>query len=98
VSRIPPLRITGNNVFVTWTRKHDAETIPEEDIDTVLLWAKGEAKEKMAAKKGYDIQSVSGSGESVTLGATSASLMKEANDFKARFEKKFKGGSVFIVG
>jgi hypothetical protein len=51
----------------------------------------------MASKKGNEIQSVSGYGESVSFGATSDSLMKEAQNFKERFEKKFSG-SVFIVG
>ena len=94
---IPPPNATGLKVIFIWTQAHTEETIPEEDVNTLMLWAKGEAKEMMASKKGQEIQSVSGYGESVTFGATSDSLMKEAEDFKARFEKKF-GGSVFIVG
>jgi hypothetical protein len=84
-------------VYFLWTKRHTASSIPEDEVDTVLLWAKGEAKEMMASKKGNEIQSVSGYGESVSFGATSDSLMKEAQNFKERFEKKFSG-SVFIVG
>ena len=94
---MPPPNMTGQKVIFIWTQAHTPETIPEEDDDMLLLWAKGEAKEMMASRKGQDIQSVSGYGESVTFGATSDSLMKEAEDFKDRFERKF-GGSVFIVG
>lgn len=94
---IPPPSVSGKKVFFIWTQSHIPETIPEEDVDTLLLWAKGEAKEMMASKKGSDIQSVSGYGESVTFGTSSDSLMKEAQDFKDRFERKF-GGSVFVVG
>lgn len=94
---IPPPSTTGLKVVFIWTQAHMEETIPEGDVDTVMLWAKGEAKEMIASKKGNEIQSVSGYGESVSFGATSDSLMKEAQDFKARFERKF-GGSVFMVG
>jgi hypothetical protein len=94
---IPAPSEMGEKVYYIWTQRHTAETIPEDDIDLVLLWAKGEAKEMMASKKGNEVQSVSGYGESVTFGATSDSLMKEAQNFKERFEKKFSG-SVFIVG
>lgn len=94
---IPPPGTTGLKVFFIWTQAHTEETIPEGDVDTLMLWAKGEAKEMIASRKGNEIQSVSGYGESVSLGATSDSLMKEAQDFKARFERKF-GGSVFMVG
>jgi hypothetical protein len=94
---IPPPSVSGKKVFFVWAQNHIPETIPDEDVDTLLLWAKGEAKEMMASKKGSDIQSVSGYGESVSFGATSDSLMNEAKDFKDRFERKF-GGSVFVVG
>jgi hypothetical protein len=94
---IPPPSVSGKKVFFIWTQSHVSESIHEEDVDTLLLWAKGEAKEMMASKKGMDIQSVSGYGESVTFGTSSDSLMKEAKDFKDRFESKF-GGSVLVVG
>ena len=65
------------------------------DLDVYV--SRVSTREVMASKKGSDIQSVSGYGESVTFGTSSDSLMREAQDFKDRFERKF-GGSVFVVG
>jgi len=94
---IPPPTIAGKKVYYVWSQRHTPLTIPEDDVDILLLWAKGEAKEMLAGKKGQEIQSVSGYGESVTFGASSESLMTEAEDFKARFQRKF-GGSVLLAG
>jgi len=96
---IPPPMTTGRKVFFIWTKRHTVETIPEDDEDLLLLWAKGEAKEMMASRKGNEIQSVSGYGESVSFGATAESLMKEAQDFKDRFDNRIgKKKSIITTG
>jgi len=98
VLRLIPLPSeSGKKVYYVWLQRHVVTTIPEDDIEIVLLWAKGEAKEMLASKKSYEIRSVSGYGESVSFGATSDSLMKEAQDLKARFEGKF-GKFEFLAG
>ena len=94
---IPPPDQTGKKIYFLYSKRHTAETVPEEDIEVLLLWARAEAKEMMAAKKSYEIRSVSGYGESVTLGSTPESLMSEAEELKKRFSKRF-GSSAFVVG
>ena len=89
---IPMPSSDGKIIPYIWTQRHTAETIPEEDIDDMLMWAKGMAKESMANKKSDQIRSVSGFGQSITMGATYETLLKDATDLKDRFEKKFRGG------
>lgn len=91
-----PAPTQAQRVYFVWTQRHMASTVPEGDEDTVLLWAKGQAKEMLAAKAANAIRSVSGYGESVTLGATPESLMKEAEDLRRRFERKFSGSTVIV--
>jgi hypothetical protein len=91
---IPTPSTSGKKVYFIWAQRHTAETLPEDDTDTLLLWAKGEAKEMMSNKASMEIKSVSGYGESVTLGSSAESLMKEAQDFKSRFERKFTGSTI----
>jgi hypothetical protein len=95
---IPPPSSNGQKVIFIWTKQHSAETVAEEDEDALMMWGKAEAKEMLAAKKENEIRSVSGYGESVTFGATSESLTKDAKDLKDQFRKQFKGGSTMIVG
>ena len=94
---IPPPSNSGDKVYYIWTQRHTVLTIPEDDYDTFLLWAKGESKEMVSGKLGTQISAVSGYGESISIGASSGSLMKEAGDFKSRFQKKF-GSSIVTVG
>ena len=94
---IPPPSNSGDKVYYIWTQRHTVLTIPEDDYDTLLLWAKGESKEAMSGKLGTQISSVSGYGESISIGKSSDSLMKEAGDFKNRFQRKF-GSSIITVG
>jgi len=94
---IPPPSNSGDKVYYIWTQRHTTVTIPEDDYDTLLLWAKGESKEMVSGKLGTQISAVSGYGESISIGASSGSLMKEAGDFKSRFQKKF-GSSIVTVG
>jgi len=94
---IPAPSLSGQVVYYVWNKKHTALTIPEEDVDTLLLWARGEAKETISSKKAVEVQSVSGYGESVSFGASAADLIEEAADLKAKFQKKF-GSSFFTTG
>ena len=93
---IPSPTVSGKKVYYIWSQRHSALSIPGEDVDTVLLWARGEAKEMIASKRANEIRSVSGYGESVTYGATSESIMKEAVDLKTKFEGKFSGSFITV--
>jgi hypothetical protein len=95
---VPCPTAAGKSVYYIWSQRHNALTISEDDYDTLLLWAQGKSKEAIATKMGQDIRSVSGYGESVSLGATSESVMKEAVDLQNRFRKSFGGGGIIIAG
>lgn len=98
---IPVPTSSGNKVYYIWKQMHEVSetqvTIPEDDLETFLLWAKAECKEMMAGKRGEQIQSVSGYGESVSLGSSSKDLNEEAQGLRDRFNQKM-GGSFIVVG
>lgn len=94
---IPAPNSTGSKVYYIWTKIHSASTIPEDDIDVLLLWAMAESKEMVASKRSNEIRSVSGYGESVTIGSAPETLYSEAKDLKEKFHKRF-GGSYLLVG
>jgi hypothetical protein len=94
---IPTPQTAGTKVYYIWTQRHTALTIPEDEYDRLMIWGKGDSKEMMSGKLGTQISSVSGYGESVSFGASSASLSKEGSDLKERFRKSF-GTTVISVG
>lgn len=88
-----------------YTRLHTAATIPEDDIDTMFLWAKALAKESWATptsanRAKREILSVSGFGISTSVGGVSAAdLIKQADKHKTEFERKLGArGSVISIG
>lgn len=94
---IPAPTSAGKLVYYIWSQRHTSLTIPEDDYDGFLLWEQGRSKEMIATKMGQDIRSVSGYGESVSLGSSPDSVMKEALDLENRFKKMF-GGGIIIAG
>lgn len=97
---IPAPTNSGNRVYYVWKQMHEVGetrvTVPEDDIETFLLWAKAECKEMMAGKRGEQIQSVSGYGESVSLGSSSKDLNEEAENLRGRFNKKMCGSTIVV--
>lgn len=94
---IPAPSSTGRKVYYVWLKEHVALTVPERDTDTLLLWAKAEAKDMLGSKMSTEIRSVSGFGQSVTLGATSESITEESEGLRERFRKKF-GRTYISIG
>lgn len=86
---IPAPSRTGDSVYYVWLQGHNALTVPEDDEDVLMLWAKAEAKEMEASQMSVDIRSVSGFGQSVTLGSTPESIMDEAEKLRKNFRNRF---------
>ena len=99
--RLIPQPIHQRAVPYIYTRRHTAETIPEEDIDDMLLWAKWMAKQALAAKarRSKEITQVSGYGISATISLGAKDLMEEAKEHKDDFERRFGAlSSIMMVG
>ncbi len=95
---IPAPSLSGKKVVFVWTQRHTPETILEDDIDGMLLWAKALGTEILAKAKRDEIKSVSGFGQSITMGASYETLNKDAADLKDEFRRKFGGGSFVVIG
>lgn len=96
---IPTPTTGGDNVYYIWTKQRAAETVIEEDIDGVMMWAMAVAKQSMAgAQQQAGIQSVAGFGISGTVSTTPGDLMKESATLKDEFRARFRRGGSVTVG
>lgn len=95
---IPAPSTAGLKVYYIWSQAHNVLTVPDSDVDTLMLWAKAEAKDMMGSKKAFEIQSVSGYGESVTFGAKSETMTDEAEKLRERFAKRLGRGIPVLIG
>ena len=95
---IPTPGTDGKHVFFIWTQRHTADTIPDEDVDTMLLWSLAVAKEPLLSKMQRGPGQVQGFGQSVTRATTPAELRQEIRDLKKDFDQKLRGGSRVLIG
>ena len=94
---IPTPSTDGNIVPYIYTAMHQPGTIPEIDIDLILMWAEGYGKDIVASKQISEIRSVSGFGQSISFGVSARELQTSANDLRKEFRRKL-GGVPIQVG
>jgi len=65
---IPEPTFSNRPIPFRWTQTHTTETLPEEEVDDIMMWAQAQAKRAMSNQKAREITQVSGYGQSVTIG------------------------------
>jgi len=81
-----------------WSQLHLPETVPEEDIDDMIVWAQAQAKRYMASLKQREITSISGFGQSVTIGVSAKDFIADAEKLEEKFKKRFGGTATIVRG
>ena len=94
---IPAPSTDGNIVPYIYTAMHQPGTIPDIDVDLVLMWAEAYGKDIVASRQISEIRSVSGFGQSISFGVSARELQTSANELRKEFRRKL-GGVPIQVG